>query len=262
MNAAAIGGGLGAGLDVASNIASMFSARRQNKMAVRNYKHRYQWAVDDMEKAGINPVLAFASGTGAGNIGGPSAGINATNMAGQAQSRSAAKLAQAQLRNVDADIRQKDALTNKYRMESLGIGINNAKEGAAMQEATERWKFFGANPDDRDRMWRSEGRGVVGRNLSDIEAILKRMYNSDYVPSAQNSKDFMSEMALEIQRLRKGARLVAPQARRALNNAKDRADYYRHGDFVPDVPFWLSPALHTYQKYRGAERRRLRSKNR
>ena len=262
MNAAGIAGAAGGALDIASGIAGMFSARRQNKMAVHNYKHRYQWAMKDMEKAGLNPVLAFASGQGAGNIGGPSAGITPTNASGQSASRAAGKLAGAQLENVQADIRQKDALTNKYRMESLGIGINNAKEGALMQEATERWKFFGANPEDRDRMWRSEGRGVVGRNLSDIEAIVRRIWGSDYRPSAQNSKDFMERMGADINRLRKGARLIAPHAMRELNNAKDKADYYRYGDFIPDIPWWMSPAMNTYQKWRGEDRRRLRRKNR
>ena len=40
------------------------NAAQANKWNVENYKHRYQWAVEDMRKAGLNPVLAATSGIG------------------------------------------------------------------------------------------------------------------------------------------------------------------------------------------------------
>ena len=47
--------------------------RLQNELNVENYKHRYQWAVDDMRAAGLNPILAATNGIG-GSISGASAG--------------------------------------------------------------------------------------------------------------------------------------------------------------------------------------------
>lgn len=43
------------------------NAERANAMEQHNYKHRYQWAVDDMRKAGLNPILAATQGLGGGS---------------------------------------------------------------------------------------------------------------------------------------------------------------------------------------------------
>ena len=48
------------------------NAAQANAWNVENYKHRYQWAVEDMRKAGLNPVLAATNGIG-GSISGASA---------------------------------------------------------------------------------------------------------------------------------------------------------------------------------------------
>ena len=48
------------------------NAAQQNKWNVENYQHRYQWAAEDMRKAGLNPILAATNGIG-GSISGASA---------------------------------------------------------------------------------------------------------------------------------------------------------------------------------------------
>lgn len=48
------------------------NAAQANAWNVENYKHRYQWAVQDMEAAGLNPILAATNGIG-GSISGASA---------------------------------------------------------------------------------------------------------------------------------------------------------------------------------------------
>ena len=48
------------------------AAKQQNEWNVENYKHRYQWAMEDMRQAGLNPILAATNGIG-GSISGASA---------------------------------------------------------------------------------------------------------------------------------------------------------------------------------------------
>lgn len=55
--------GIGALADLALGGLSVASARDSQKLAYkyakRMYQHRYQWAMDDMRAAGLNPILAY-----------------------------------------------------------------------------------------------------------------------------------------------------------------------------------------------------------
>lgn len=55
---AGIGGGL------LGNKASAEEAARNRRFQRRMYKHRYQYTVEDMRKAGLNPALAYQQGGG------------------------------------------------------------------------------------------------------------------------------------------------------------------------------------------------------
>lgn len=85
-----------------SNSANRHAASQQHDWNVSDYRNRYQWTVQDMEKAGLNPILASTQGIG-GSINGASALASQYNlgegvtqgMAGQASS-SSAKAAQKQ----------------------------------------------------------------------------------------------------------------------------------------------------------------------
>ena len=48
------------------------ASAQQNEWNVENYKHRYQWSMEDMRNAGLNPILAATNGIG-GSIAGASA---------------------------------------------------------------------------------------------------------------------------------------------------------------------------------------------
>lgn len=52
-----IGSGIGAAL-------SAEAASRSRKWARKNYRHRFQWSMQDMREAGLNPILAAGGGLG------------------------------------------------------------------------------------------------------------------------------------------------------------------------------------------------------
>lgn len=60
----AIVGGL-AGTALTAGLAGS-AASKQRKWARKNYRHRYQWTMQDMKEAGLNPLLAAGMGLGGG----------------------------------------------------------------------------------------------------------------------------------------------------------------------------------------------------
>lgn len=64
--AAGIGSQLGS--DLLQATTSAYGAHKQMEFQKNMYKHRYQWTVQDMMKAGINPIYAAQMGLGGGNV--------------------------------------------------------------------------------------------------------------------------------------------------------------------------------------------------
>lgn len=57
----------GAALQTSANKAAQL---RQNRFTERMYKNRYQYTMEDMESAGLNPILAYQQGAGNPGSGG------------------------------------------------------------------------------------------------------------------------------------------------------------------------------------------------
>lgn len=120
-------GGLGS-----SEIQSKYNEeaiRLQNELNVENYKHRYQWAVDDMRSAGLNPILAATNGIG-GSVAGASAGtIGMSDIGANTNSARAASAAERQAKNVEhlaaSQIDKNFAEANFYRQNAHGVVIDN-----------------------------------------------------------------------------------------------------------------------------------------
>lgn len=103
--------------------------RLQNELNVENYKHRYQWAVDDMRSAGLNPILAATNGIG-GSIAGASAGtIGMSDIGANTNSARAASAAERQAKNVEhlaaSQIDRNFAEANYFRQNAHGVVIDN-----------------------------------------------------------------------------------------------------------------------------------------
>lgn len=108
---AAIGGGASLIGGAMQNSAAERAADKQMAFQENSARHSYQWATEDMKKAGINPILAYKQG-GSGTLSGSSytpqnvgaaAAAGATAGSGVASSAIAATRNQAELANIAAD---------------------------------------------------------------------------------------------------------------------------------------------------------------
>lgn len=103
--------------------------RLQNELNVENYKHRYQWAVDDMRQAGLNPVLAATNGIG-GSISGASAGtIGMSDIGANLNSARSSSAAERQAKNAEhlaiSQIDKNVAEADSTRQATHGIVLDN-----------------------------------------------------------------------------------------------------------------------------------------
>ena len=103
--------------------------RLQNELNVDNYKHRYQWSVDDMRAAGLNPILAATNGVG-GSISGASAGtIGMTDIGANMNSARSSSAAERQAKNAEhlavSQIEKNVAEADSTRQATHGIVIDN-----------------------------------------------------------------------------------------------------------------------------------------
>ncbi|QCS36312.1 minor capsid protein [Capybara microvirus Cap1_SP_230] len=126
---------------------------KANEYNVENYQHRYQWQMDDMKAAGLNPILASAT-LGAGNVGYQEAG-HASVSAPQVQAKlnlaqdladlaykkaetstaqEQASLLSAQAGKVSAEEANTRALTEKIKEDTALSRRNAEKAGVEMQK--------------------------------------------------------------------------------------------------------------------------------
>lgn len=103
--------------------------RLQNELNVENYKHRYQWAVDDMRAAGLNPILAATNGIG-GSISGASAGtVGMSDIGANMNSARSSSAAERQAKNAEhlavSQIEKNVAEADSTRQATHGIVLDN-----------------------------------------------------------------------------------------------------------------------------------------
>lgn len=111
---AVIGGIASAWGTHAANQEAKAASQTQMDFQKETLRHQYQWGMEDMKKAGLNPILAYKQG-GAGSAGGSSytpqnVGSAAVSGASTAQSSALATRAQdLQLDNIKADTALKES---------------------------------------------------------------------------------------------------------------------------------------------------------
>ena len=125
-----------------SNSADRHAATVANQRNVYNYQHRYQWSMEDMQKAGLNPMLAATQGIGGSvngasalasqyNLGeGVTAGMSASAAGSSAkaanrQAQVAEKMSDEQIKNLAAQTILASSSAKKYDAETYGISVAN-----------------------------------------------------------------------------------------------------------------------------------------
>ncbi len=104
-------------------------AEQQNKWNVENYKHRYQWATEDMRNAGLNPILAATNGIGGSISGASAASVGMSDIGSTMNSAKAASAAERQAKNAEhlaiSQIDKNVAEADSTRQATHGIVLDN-----------------------------------------------------------------------------------------------------------------------------------------
>lgn len=105
------------------------NAAQANAWNVENYKHRYQWAVDDMRAAGLNPILAATNGIGGSIAGASAASVGMSDIGSTMSSARSASAAERQAKNVEhlatSQIDRNVAEADYFRQNTHGVVIDN-----------------------------------------------------------------------------------------------------------------------------------------
>lgn len=105
------------------------NAAQANAWNVENYKHRYQWAVEDMRAAGLNPILAATNGIGGSISGASAASVGLSDIGSTMNSARSASAAERQAKNVEhlasSQIDRNVAEADYFRQNTHGVVIDN-----------------------------------------------------------------------------------------------------------------------------------------
>lgn len=105
------------------------NAAQANAWNVENYKHRYQWAVEDMRKAGLNPILAATNGIGGSISGASAASVGMSDIGSTMNSARAASVAERQAKNAEnlsvSQIEKNVAEADSVRQSTHGTVLQN-----------------------------------------------------------------------------------------------------------------------------------------
>ncbi len=194
-----------------------FGAKQRDAVnAKRFYKHRYRWAMDDMKKAGLNPILTAAQGI-AGNFSGTSGSVGSTGNISDAVNKTATTVMSAKRLNQElSNMRSSEQLTNGLYQKSIADRINSVAAANQADQASAESKLRQiALQLDQPRLKHAanhaEEMGIWGpridRALSAVPAIASgvgafiggRIGRSQGAPGSKNQKTTREQRARDIE---------------------------------------------------------------
>ena len=187
--AGAIAGGVSSIIGGAlSNSAARHAATVANQRNIYNYQHRYQWAMEDMQKAGLNPMLAATQGIG-GSINGASAlsanynigeGVTAGMSAGAAgnSAKAANKQADTAARVADGTIKKLESEVSLNAASAKNVAADAAGKEIANKLASDLYA-------DNLALYRQNLSNAQKQGVLYDEQILNAIYQRDVVMPAQ-----------------------------------------------------------------------------
>lgn len=110
---------IGAAMDIANTGLGLYQSSKAYRRAKEMYQHRYQWAVDDMRKAGLNPIMAATgggvstAGLNAGQVG--NTGNFGSNAVAAYKASQESKLMDAQTSAANSSALQSEMTADYYR---------------------------------------------------------------------------------------------------------------------------------------------------
>lgn len=170
------------------------NAEQANAWNVENYKHRYQWAVDDMRAAGLNPILAATNGIGGSISGASAASVGMSDIGSTMNSARAAGAAERQAKNaehlavsqIDKNVAEADSTRQATHGIVLDNGIKANNLNLAEQTYEKRLSYELQRMDQELQNLRLQGSYLSSGILSNIASA--NQSNSAAAFSSQNAR--------------------------------------------------------------------------
>lgn len=188
------------------NYYNSANAAQANKWNVENYKHRYQWSMQDMEQAGLNPILAATNGIGGSISGASAASVGMSNPADSFASmgHSAAAKRQAQIAEnlsysqIGKNQAEADLLTNKNNGQVLENGILANDLNLREQLYAKELKFREDRMNAEIELLRNQGYMYATGALSNITGAIRAnsaaAYDREQARLSKQEADFYDDM--------------------------------------------------------------------
>jgi hypothetical protein len=179
---------------VVQNHYNSADAAQANAWNVENYKHRYQWAVDDMRSAGLNPILAATNGIGGSISGASAASVGMSDIGSTMNSARAASAAERQAKNaehlavsqIDKNVAEADSTRQATHGIVLDNGIKANNLNLAEQTYEKRLGYELQRMDQELQNLRLQGSYLSSGILSNIASA--NQSNSAAIFAAQNAR--------------------------------------------------------------------------